>query len=191
MPFSKFIVFPIFVALQAAIMMLIAPFFKVGPETIGGVLLTWVAFQAWAMYFLGGCTIKAAGKTVVGYAGGIIASVAIFELMGVFGKMGVWGGALAVFIVVIPVMCAERVAILNFIPAWFLGAGVFFALAAMHGPSTIGGYIEIAVPEMIACVVGLVFGYCTVTFRTWYEKMVMPSVKEAGEETVEKVEQSA
>ena len=192
MPFSKFIVFPIFVALQAAFMMLIGPFFKVGPESIGGpALLTWVAFQAWAMYFLGGCTIKAAGKTVIGYACGIIASVAIFELMGVFGKMGVWGGALAVFIVVIPVMCAEKVAILNFIPAWFLGAGVFFALGGMHGPSTIGGYIEIAVPEMIACVVGLVFGYCTVTFRTWYEKMVMPAVKESSEKAVEKAEQSA
>jgi len=175
--------------------MLIAPFFKVGPETIGGVLLTWVAFQAWAMYFLGGCTIKAAVKTVVGYAGGIIASVAIFKLIGVLvgvmGMSGYRGVALAVFIVVIPVMCAERVEILNFVPAWFLGAGVFFALQFMSKAGTMGEYVGIAVPEMIACVVGLVFGYCTVTFRTWYEKMVMPAVKETGEETVGKVEQSA
>ena len=31
--------------------------------------MTWIAFQAWAMYFLGGCTIKPAGKTAIGYAG--------------------------------------------------------------------------------------------------------------------------
>ncbi|MCD6393864.1 MAG: hypothetical protein J7M40_10185 [Planctomycetes bacterium] len=70
MPFSRFIVFPIFVAAQAASMMLVAPFIKVGPESIGGpALMTWIAFQAWAMYFLGGCTIKMAGKTAIGYAG--------------------------------------------------------------------------------------------------------------------------
>ncbi len=185
MPFSKFIVFPIFVALQAASMMLLTPYIKVGPESIGGpALMTWIAFQAWAMYFLGGCTVKMAGKTVIGYACGIIASIAIFELGGVFagGIGGYWGTALAVFFVVIPVMCAERVEILNFIPAWFLGAGVFFALAGMHKPATMSGYIEIAMPEMIACVTGLVYGYCTVAFRTWYEKKVMPAAEEAAEE---------
>lgn len=185
MPFSKFIVFPIFVAFQAASLMLLAPFIKVGPESIGGpALVAWVAFQAWAMYFLAGCTVKTAGKTAIGYAGGIIASIAIFKLTGVFAGAigGYWGLALAVFLVVIPLMCAERVEILNFVPAWFIGAGVFFALAGMHKPDTMAGYMEIAVPEMIACVTGLFYGYCTVTFRTWYEKMVMPATEEAAEE---------
>ncbi len=185
MPFSKFIVFPIFVALQAASMMLLAPFIKVGPESIGGpALVTWISFQAWAMYFLAGCTVKAAGKTVIGYAGGIIASIIIFLLIGVFvGVMGTyWGPALAVFVVVIPLMCAERVEILNFVPAWFIGAGVFFALQFMSGAGTMAEYAQIAVPEMIACVIGLFYGYCTVTFRTWYEKMVMPATEEAAEE---------
>jgi hypothetical protein len=186
MPFSKFIVFPIFVALQAASMMLLAPFIKIGPESIGGpALVTWVAFQAWAMYFLGGCTIKMAGKTTIGYACGIIASIAIFELMAVLGATqlgGYWGGALAVFVIVIPIMCAEKVGILNFIPAWFLGAGTFFALAGMHGPSEMAQYLEIGIPEMIACVIGLAYGFTTVTFRTWYEKQVMPAAKETAEE---------
>ena len=78
MPFSKFIVFPIFVAFQAALLMLLAPYIKIGPESIGGPgLIAWVTFQAWAMYFLGGCTVKMAGKTAIGYAGGIIASIAL------------------------------------------------------------------------------------------------------------------
>ncbi len=185
MPFSKFIVFPIFVAFQAASLMLLAPYIKIGPESIGGpALVTWIAFQAWAMYFLAGCTVKAAGKTVIGYAGGIIASIIIFKLIGVFvGVMGAyWGPALAVFVVVIPLMCAERVEILNFVPAWFIGAGVFFALQFMSGAGTMAEYTQIAVPEMIACVIGLFYGYCTVTFRTRYEKAVMPATEEAAEE---------
>ena len=158
MPFSKFIVLPIFVAFQAAALMLLAPFIKIGPESIGGPgLVAWISFQAWAMYFMGGCTVKMAGKTVIGYAGGIIASVIIFTLGGVFAaSLGAyWGTALAVFLVVIPLMCVEKVEILNFIPAWFIGAGVFFALAFMAKAGTMAGYVEIAVPEMIACVIGL------------------------------------
>ncbi|MCK5000876.1 MAG: DUF1097 domain-containing protein [Anaerohalosphaera sp.] len=183
MPFSKFIVIPIFVAFQAATMMLLAPLIKIGPESIGGpALLSWISFQAWAMYFMGGCTVKMAGKTIVGYVGGIIASIAIFELAAVIGPLGGFGLALTVFIVVIPIIAAERIEIMNFIPAWFIGAAVFFALQFMSGASTIPQYIEIAVPEMIACVVGLFYGYCTVTFRTWYEKKVMPATDEQAEE---------
>jgi hypothetical protein len=184
MPFSKFIVLPIFVALQAAALMLLAPFVKIGPESIGGPgLAAWISFQAWAMYFMGGCTVKMAGKTVIGYAGGIVASVIIFKLGGVFsGPLGpYWGTTLAVFLVVVPLMCVERVEILNFIPAWFIGAGVFFALQFMSGANTMAGYVKIAGPEMIACVVGLIFGYCTVSFRTWYEKIVIPAAEEAKE----------
>jgi hypothetical protein len=190
MPFSKFIVFPIFVAMQAAIMMIVTPYIKIGPGTIGGpALITWISFQTWAMYFLGGCTLKMAGKTIIGYACGIIASIAIFTLNGFFGKYmdGYWALALAVFIVVIPIMCAEKVELLNFIPAWFMGAAVFFALAFMHKAGTMSAYVDIAIPEMIACVVGLGFGYCTVSFRTWYEKKVMPQT----EETAEQVKKSA
>ena len=190
MPFSKFIVIPIFIAVQAATLMLLAPFIKIGPASIGGgVLITWISFQAWAMYFMGGCTIKMARKSIVGYLGGIVGSVAIFYLMGAFSSLGVFGGALAVFIVVIPIICAERVEILNFIPAWFIGAGVFFALVTMHTMNstpgeaiTLGKYIEIAITEMVACVIGLAYGYCTVTFRTWYEAKVMPATNEAAEE---------
>ncbi len=191
MPFSKFIVFPIFVALQAASMMLLTPYIKIGPESISGPdlgLLTWVSFQAWAMYFLAGCTPKMAGKTAIGYACGIIAAIAIFKLFGVLvGPLGgYWGLALAVFIVVIPVMCAEKVKILDFIPAWFLGAGVFFALQFMSGAGTMAAYVEIAIPEMIACVIGLFYGYCTVSFRTRYEKMVMPVTTEEVSEEIKK-----
>jgi len=189
MPFSKFIVFPIFVALQAAILMLITPHIKIGPASIGGpALITWIAFQSWAMYFLGGCTLKMAGKTTIGYACGIVASVAIFKTAGFLGGAlpeslaATFALPLAVFIVVIPVMCAEKVELLNFIPAWFMGAAVFFALSFMSKPATMGDYVTIAIPEMIACVVGLGFGVCTVSFRKWYESKVIPQTEENAEQ---------
>jgi uncharacterized protein DUF1097 len=184
MSFSKFIVFPIFVALQAASMMLIAKFVAIGPESIGGpALIAWIAFQAWAMYFLGGATLKMAGKTIIGYAGGIIGSIAIFTLGGFLsGPLGgYWGTALAVFIVVIPIMCAERVELLSFIPAWFMGAGVFFALQFMSGAGTMSEYAAIAIPEMIACAIGLFYGFCTVSFRSYYEKLVAEKAPEPAE----------
>ena len=63
-----------------------------------------------------------------------------------------------------------------------MGAGVFFALQFMSGAGTMAEYVKIAIPEMIACVVGLFYGFCTVSFRAWYEKMVIPQTEEATEQ---------
>jgi energy-converting hydrogenase Eha subunit B len=129
------------------------------------------------MYFLAGCSIKMALKVLAGYAGGIVASIAIFELGDVLagnaGLGGYWGYALAVLIVVVPVIAMERVPGFNFIPSWFIGAGVFFAFMGLKGlEHNAAVYANVAVPELAACVVGLVFGWITVTFRVWYEKKV-------------------
>jgi hypothetical protein len=66
-------------------------------------------------------------KTLAGYLGGIVASVAIFELgdclAGGAGMGGYWGYAVAVLIVVVFVISMEKVPGFNFVPAWFLGAG--------------------------------------------------------------------
>ena len=51
-----------------------------------------------------------------------------------------------------------------------------------HKAGTMPQYMEIAIPEMLACIVGLAYGYCTVTFRTKYEKMVMPETEEEPEQ---------
>jgi len=180
MSFAQFIVIPIFISIQAFVLMLITPYVPFTTGVLGAGLLTWVSFQAWAMYFLGGCTVKMGLKTIAGYIGGIIASIAIFELGDLFAQaMGVyWGYAIAVFIVVIPVISAEKIPGLDFIPSWFIGAGVFFAFMSLLGeqlPHTLEGYRTVAVPELVACVVGLIFGYVTVTFRTRYEDALAPS----------------
>jgi len=115
------------------------------------------------------------GKVVAGYAGGILASVAIFELGDVLagGLGGYWGYALAVLIVVVPVISMERVPGLNFIPSYFIGAGVFFGIMSLAGIAhDVKGYMSVATPEMVGCVAGLAFGWVTVTFRGWYEAKI-------------------
>ncbi|MCX6868935.1 MAG: DUF1097 family protein, partial [Verrucomicrobia bacterium] len=80
---------PLFIAFQAFTMMVIAPFIPGADKVLLGApgLITWIAFQAWAMYFLAGCTPKMGAKTFAGYAGGILASIAIFELNGVLSSL--------------------------------------------------------------------------------------------------------
>jgi hypothetical protein len=162
-------------------MMVITPFIPgTDKAAFGGPgLLSWVAFQAWAMYFLAGCTPKMGLKTLVGYLGGIIASIAIFELgFGAFGGLNggpggtAWGLYLAVFVVVVFVISAEKVPGIDFVPSYFLGAGVFFGLMTyLKRPddvTTFSWYGTLALPEMIACAIGLVYGWWTVTVKTWY-----------------------
>jgi hypothetical protein len=175
--FGQYIVIPIFIAAQAFTMMLITPYIPGTPAAIGAGLITWISFQAWAMYFLAGCNPKMGAKTLAGYAGGIVASIAIFELGGALsglnGATTPWGLYLAVFLVVVPVICAEKVPGLDFVPSWFVGAGVFFALMTYIKPpadvSKYSWYAQVATPELIACVMGLVYGHITVAFRKTYE----------------------
>jgi hypothetical protein len=173
--------------LQAFILMVVTPSIPGNKLIGGGGLLTWVAFQAWAMYFMSGfapwndketgpCP-RMAGKTILGYIGGIIASIAIFELGGALSFLncsaGSWGLYTAVFIVVVPVICFERIPPFNFIPAWFVGAGVYFGLMGLatkpEDMGTWGWYGAVAIAELVSCVVGLAFGWGTVAFRVKYE----------------------
>ena len=94
MKFSKYIVGPIIVAVLATVMQIIDQL--LAANTIVGSLLagggSWIAFQAWACYFLGGCNVKGGVKAFIAYVIGIAASIAIMVLGGWFG--GFVGGLL-------------------------------------------------------------------------------------------------
>ncbi len=167
MPYSKLFPITVFIALQAMIMMIV--------ETPLA-FVSWIAFQAWAMYFLAGGTYKMGAKSLAGYFGGAVASVAIFELSTLFGDWGLgnsWNLYLAVFLVVIVVISAEKVPGFDFVPSWFIGAGVFFGLMNLstfaEGATVWEKYAETTQTLMWSALVGLVFGAVTVIFRTWYE----------------------
>jgi len=169
MTFKQFIIIPIGIAILAFILMLA----DMGFGSFTKYFVVWVAFQAWAMYFMAGCKLESGVKVMAGYLGGALASVAIFELGGVLGFLGQMAIPVAVLIVVVPVISAERVPVFNFVPAWFVGAGVFFALHA-------GNYVETGTKSLLSCFVGVLFGIVTVIFRTRYEASVASASAESA-----------
>ena len=195
MPFGKFIVIPILLGVQAAILMLIAKFIPGSTAAVGGPgLLVFVTFQAWAVYFAAGCTPKNGLKVFLAYVSGIVASILIM-MMG--DRMAVLFGsaeapnfyiayAVAVFIIVIPAISLERVPMFDFIPGLFIGSGMFFAIMTLGGgvdivdgvatkvpiPHNMAGFMSAAMPELIGCAVGQLFGFITVTWRGLYEAKV-------------------
>ena len=173
MTFKQFLFIPVFISVLAVtLVMLAAPSPVVVPY-----LWTWISFQAWAMYFMAGCTFKDGVRTLLGYFGGAVASIAIFELMGLLSGWGLGAApalAIAVFIVVIPVISSERVPWLNFVPAWFVGAGVFFGVMSIKTvwPEGAGAWTKYGITLthlMVSCLVGLIYGVVTVFIRGKYE----------------------
>ncbi len=170
MKFSKFIVIPIMIAVLAAILQVIdqsIPQLSFGEW--GG--FGWVSFQAWAMYFLSGCNVTGAIKTFIGYAVGCVASIAIIAFAGYLGGLGAgfWAVPLSLLILVVPVICLERVPWLDYVPAIFIGAGVFFGMMTYVQDATFCSAFGV---EMLYCVIGLIFGYVTVKLRVAYEASV-------------------
>jgi hypothetical protein len=144
------------------------------------------------MYFLAGGNPKMGLKTFIGYLGGIIASIAIFELgdllSGADGNLlgFYWGYAIAVLIVVVPVISAQRVPWVDFVPSYFIGAGVFFGLMSHCGVAhTAAEYAKLTGAEMLACGLGLVWGWVTVTYQTWYTNKVTGGAAEGEEAKAE------
>ena len=179
MSFGKFLFIPFFIALLASSMMVL----EINKEPTLHHYLSWISFQAWAMYFMAGCTLKGGGKVMLGYLGGAAASVAIMELIGVCAGWGLGQAAVpvAVFPIVVLVICAERVPGFNFVPSWFVGAGVFFALMGLlpeiAGLAKWDKYLQAGLFLMVSCAVGQVYGIVTVFIRKRYEAMAKGSGK--------------
>ena len=109
MNFKKFIVIPVFIAVMASAFivldLLISKFMPIADNKTFG----WVTFQAWAMYFLAGCTVKGGIRTFLGYVLGIISAMLIIKLfLIVGGPSNFWALPLAVLIMVIPMCSMER-----------------------------------------------------------------------------------
>jgi hypothetical protein len=174
MKFSKFIVIPVFIAFLAFTMQAIDQGISKYFLPAGNVGFAWIAFQAWAVYFLAGCNVTGGVKSFLGYVSGIVASIAIMLLgPALGGALGFWAFPVAVFVVVVPVICLERVKWLNFVPSIFIGAGVFFGFMSYIKGATFSGA---AVTILFYCLFGLVYGFITVAFRVWYEARVAAAI---------------
>ena len=171
MDFKKFIVIPVFIAFLAAAFIVIdqvlSPYMPIADNKGFG----WVTFQAWAMYFLAGCTVKGGVRTFLGYALGILSAIVIIKLAGTLGSTGFWAVPLAVLVMVIPMCSMERAhSLIDFVPAIFVSSAVYFAFTQIYPATTT--ISSMAITILTYCAIGMILGFITVSLRTAYEKKV-------------------
>jgi len=171
MDFKKFIVIPVFIAFLAAsfvvIDQLINSFMPISDQ--GG--FGWVTFQAWAMYFLAGGTVKGGARTFLGYILGIMAAIIIIQLFILMNSsLTFWALPVAVLIVVIPMCAAERAPeLFSFVPALFISSAVFFAFGKIYPQASM---VAKTITILSYCSIGMIYGFVTVSLRVMYEESI-------------------
>ena len=164
---KKYLPIALFIGLQAFALQALdqAICANIPPLAAGG---GWISFQAWAMYFLGGCTPKGGARALIGYAVGMAASIAIMVGGGALGGLGFWAMPV-ILLILVPIILYLELApeMLSFVPAVFVGAGAFFGVMSyIPGAEFVNAFLA----EGVYCVIGLLFGFITITFWGWYEK---------------------
>lgn len=175
MDFKKFVVIPVFIAFLASAFIvldqLISPLMPIADNKGFG----WVTFQAWAMYFLAGCTVKGGARTFLGYVLGLLSAVIIIKLAGLVGSTGFWAVPIAVLIMVIPMCSMERAnSYIDFVPAIFVSSAVLFAFTQIYPATSLASS---AITILVYCAIGMILGYVTIYLRTAYEKKVAKTSK--------------
>jgi len=91
----------------------------------------------------------------------------MFVLSIAFGFMPWWAVPLAVVILVIPMMLAERVPPINNVAAIFLGTGVYFSLSAAGAfkDFTFPQYMLVGAAELLYVLIGFAAGWITIWFN--------------------------
>jgi hypothetical protein len=135
--------------------------------------LTFVTFIVWASYFLFGATPKGAVSGFLGIFAGAIAAILIFVLVGVYAGTGMNVGLLAiplaVFTLVIFMLCLEKAPYFNNVAAVFLGTGIYFGLMGTPAIAE-AGYGIVMVGELVYAAIGLTAGWLTILIRTAVDK---------------------
>ncbi|MDR2139693.1 MAG: DUF1097 domain-containing protein [Tannerella sp.] len=132
---------------------------------------TYVAFVAWAVYFFSGCTWKGGVRAAIGYVIGIVFSIGIMLLAGMFASSTVFFAIpLAVFFAVFLILYLEKVPWADLIPALFVAAGCYFGIMTYVQDAAFG---TAAYVEIIYGFIGLLFGWITVTGKTFFAKIIL------------------
>lgn len=179
MSFKKFLAIPLWIAFLACVMQALDQAVQpaltaalAGSVALDGFVaggFGWIAFQAWACYFLAGCTPQGGIKAFISYFLGCVASLLIMTLGGSLAGLGFFAVPLAVFLVVILVICLERFEWTAFVPGLFVGAGAYFGfMSYVPGATHTAAFLLI----LGYCLFGLLWGFITVWGRSAYEKKV-------------------
>lgn len=169
MTLKKYFPIALFIGIQAAVLQCIdqAACASIIPLVAGG---GWISFQAWAVYFMAGGTPKGGIRAFIGYVLGMAASIAILWCGGQLGGFGLgfWSVPLVLLVLVPIVLYLDQAPeLFNLVPAVFVGAGVFFGVMTYVPGAT---FTNTFLGEGAYCILGLIFGWGTVTFRGWYER---------------------
>ncbi|MDR3246749.1 MAG: DUF1097 domain-containing protein [Prevotellaceae bacterium] len=143
---------------------LIKGFMPIGAENG----FTYIAFVAWAVYFFSGCTGKGGIRATIGYVVGVTFSIGIILLAGVFSFLGTFLAVpVAVFFIVFVVLYLEKVPWVDLIPAMFVASGCYFGIMNYVPEAEFG---TAACVELVYGFIGLLFGWITITGKTYFSK---------------------
>ncbi len=162
MDFVKFLPHALIIGILAAILQFVS--LVPGMENY---VFPWAVFQTWALYFLSGANPKSGAKSVICGVVGVLASMLIV-VMGtkLASPLGAQiGFTLAVLVVAFLCITMEKVPAISFIPAYFIAAGIFFALQDKS--------INVKLLQVtISLVLGFGLGFLTVLLRGKYAAMI-------------------
>ncbi len=163
MPFLKFLPHAAIIAVLGALMNFLDQSFSF--------VYTWIGFIAWACYFFNGGTVTKGINVFLCWIGGVLASVIIVHLGTYLSSStgsSLIGFPVAVFCIAFCIILFEKLPRLDVIPAWFIGSGCFFGLHT--------GDYAVSIPGvLVSCILGLLFGYLSIVFRTAYGARVAES----------------
>lgn len=160
----KYLGGPLIIAVLAFICQIVDQI--MGPMMPIGGSFGWVAFQAWAAYFIAGCTIEGGIKAFAAYIAGMIASIAIIWFGTTLGSLGFWAFPVSILILVVPTIATEKIDLLSFTPIIFVAAGAFFGIMTYVPGAT---FTTAFIVEIIYCILGLILGYLTILIRGAYD----------------------
>lgn len=160
----------LFVGLQAGMIQSIDQILHPLMPISGGVGFSWVSFYGWATYFLAGCTVFNGMQAAVSFAIGIISGILIFSIAGTLGSIGFFAAPVAVFFIAWLLLYLELCPkIFRLIPAVYVACASFFgSILYIPGATYTGVFITL----MVYLILGLILGWMTITFRTWYGKKI-------------------
>lgn len=167
---SKFFWFALFVGVQGAVCQIVDNWIVArGILPTGAVGFSWVAFLAWATYFMMGCSVKGGIKAWLCYAVGILVGILIILIGSACSFAGSLAFPIGIVIVVTACMFLEKVPPVDSIAAIFIGCGTFFGFMNYVPGSN---YLYSIAIILGYGAFGLLCGWLTIVFRNWYEAKV-------------------
>jgi hypothetical protein len=142
-------------------------------------LIVFVSFTCWALYFLLGANLKSGLWGALCFVLGELFAIAIILQFLATPGLGIWSLTLSVaFWAALIILLAERVKPIAAVPAYFQGAGLYFAAYFFWWPAqpfTVpGDYLTVTILVALSMAFGFLNGWVTVwLYGAWgkfYEK---------------------